>query len=103
MTIKFNNTTKYNNNNLLYDSDELINLKGNLIIGDFPHKFDSKNYYKSQFIKTYSSLKVMKWELEFNKIYYINTIKISNSNQHFFVIHKSKVYKFEILGFYMDK
>jgi len=74
-TIKFNNATKYNNNNLLYDSDELINLKGNLIIGDFPHNFDSKNYYKSQLIKTYSSLKVMKWELEFNKIYYINSNK----------------------------
>ena len=72
--MKFNNANKYNNNNLLYDPDELINLKGNLIIGDYPHNYDSKNNYKSQFIKTYSTFSenVMKWELRFNKIYYLN-------------------------------
>ena len=77
-TMKFNNVNKYNNN-LLYDPDELLNLKGNLIIGDYPHNLDSNNYYKSQFIKTYSSFSenVMKWELKFNKIYY----NINNEEQ----------------------
>ena len=76
-TIKFNDVNKYNNNNLLYDPDELINLKGNLIIGDFPHNYDPQNYYKSQFIKTYTifSGNIMKWELKFNKICYINNNK----------------------------
>ena len=70
--ITFNIATKYTNNYLLYDPDELINLKGNLIIGDFPHNYDSKNYYKSQLVRTYTILSenIMKWEMKFNKIYY---------------------------------
>ena len=79
-TMKFINDTKYNNN-FLYDSDELLNLKGNLIIGDFPHNFDSNNYNKKQYIKTYSSFneKIMKWQLNFIKVYY----KIGNKEEIF--------------------
>jgi len=72
-SIIFNKATKYNNNNLLYDPDELLNLKGNIIIGDNFHNFDSENYYKSQLRTVYSSNigNIMKWALNFNKIFYI--------------------------------
>ena len=70
--ITFDIATKYNNNNLLYAPDELLNLKGNLIIGDFPHNYDTKNFYKSQLVKTYTVFteNIMKWEFKFNKVYY---------------------------------
>ena len=73
-SIIFNKPIKYNNNNLLVDTDELLDLKGNLIIGDYLHNYDSKNYYESQFIKHYTTFEynIMKWELKFNKIYYLN-------------------------------
>ena len=73
--ILFNKATKYNNDNSLYDPDEIANLKGNIFFGDFPHNFDTKNFYKSQLINTYTSYtssNIMKWELKFNKIYFKN-------------------------------
>ena len=71
-SIIFNFDTKYNNNYLLPTPDEIINLKGELIIGDYPHNLYHKNYFESQLVQTYSifSENIMKWELEFNKIYY---------------------------------
>jgi len=71
-SIIFNKPINYNNDKLLVDADELLNLKGNLIIGDYLHNFDSKNFYESQMVKTYTTLEsgIMKWELKFNKIFY---------------------------------
>ena len=85
-SIIFNKPIKYNNNNLLVDTDELLDLKGNLIIGDYLHNYDSKNYYESQFIKHYTTFEynIMKWELKFNKIYYLNNnqeVKILGENK----------------------
>jgi hypothetical protein len=85
-TMEFNIAKKYNNDYLLKDPEELINLKGNLIIGEFPHNYDSKNFYKSQYVKTYSEFSdaIMKWELKFKKVYYKqsdkNDIIISDIN-----------------------
>ena len=63
-----------NNNNLLNNADELLNLKGNMIIGDYLHNYDSKNFFESQFkhIYTIYNENIMKWELKFNKIYFKN-------------------------------
>ena len=85
-SIIFNKATKYNNDNLLYDPDELLNLKGNIFIGDYPHNFDSENYYKSQLKPTYASYieNIMKWDLKFNKIFYIK-----NDNKEFLVSDKT--------------
>ena len=71
-SIIFNKPLKYNNDNLLVAAEELVNLKGNLIIGDYLHVFEPKNYYESQMVKTYTTfeLNIMKWELNFNKIFY---------------------------------
>ena len=71
-SIIFNKPIQFNNDNLLVASDELLNLKGNLIIGDYLHNFDSKNYYESQMVTTYTTFNfnIMKWELSFDKIYY---------------------------------
>lgn len=65
---------KMNNNNLLNDVEELLNLKGNMIIGDYPHEYDSNNFYESQFkhIYTLYNENIIKWELKFNKIYFKN-------------------------------
>ena len=76
----FNKATKYNNNNLLYDPDELLNLKGNIFIGDNCHNFDSENYYQSQLKTTYASYSdnIMIWDLKFNKIFYIKNDNIED-------------------------
>ena len=85
------------NDNLLVSADELLNLKGNLIIGDYPHNYEPKKFYESQFLKTYSKFEnnIMKWELKFNKIYYLynnKEIKILGENSvgfdpsNFFII-----------------
>ena len=84
-SIIFNNPINYDNDKLLVQADELLNLKGNLIIGDYPHYFDSKKYYESQLVKTYTKFEnnLMKWELKFNKIYYMDNgqeIKILADN-----------------------
>ena len=71
-TMGFSMAKKYNNDYLLKDPDELINLKGNIIIGEFPHNYDSNNFYQSQYVKTYSEFSdtIMKWELKFKKVFY---------------------------------
>lgn len=84
-TMEFSMAKKYNNDYLLKDPDEVINLKGNAIIGEFPHNYDSKNFYKSQYVKTYSKFNyIMKWEFKFKKVYYKqsgkNDIIISDIN-----------------------
>ena len=71
-SIIFNKHINYDNDNLLVKADELLNLKGDLYIGDYPHNFDKDNYYESQFIKDYVSLSsnLFKWESKFNKVFY---------------------------------
>jgi hypothetical protein len=71
-SIIFNIPVNYNNDYLLVNADELLKLNGNLYIGDYPHIFDSKNYFESQLVKTYTKFEynMMRWELNFNKIYY---------------------------------
>ena len=76
-SIIFNTPVNYNNDNLLVSADELLNLKGNLIIGDYPHNFDKEKFYKSQMANAYIKIEsnIMKWELEFDKIYYLDNDK----------------------------
>ena len=71
-SIIFNKPIKFNNNNLLVDPSELLNLSGNLIIGDYLHNYDTSTFYESQMKKTYTTYEanIMKWELKFNKIFY---------------------------------
>jgi len=103
-SIIFNKPIKYNNNNLLVDADELLNLKGNLIIGDYLHIFDSNKYYESQMVKTYTTFEanIMKWELKFNKIFY------KYNNQEIKILSDNKVgldpsnYFIVAPGYYFD-
>ena len=71
-TMKFNMPVNYDKDYIIYDADELLNLKGTLYIGNYPHFFDSNNYYESQFVKTYAAFgqNMMKLNLKFNKVYY---------------------------------
>ena len=71
-TIIFNKPNNFDNDNLLVKASELLNLNGNLYIGEYPHNFDKDNFYESQFVKTYTTFinNMMKWELKFNKVFY---------------------------------
>ena len=83
-------------------------------MGDFPHNFDSKNFYKSQLINTYTSYtsgNILKWELKFNNIYYKNNkdkevkindkiIKLDPSN---YLIHVPKDYFESITENFFEK
>ena len=76
-SIIFNKPNNYDNDNQLVNSNELLNLKGDLYIGDYPHNFDSSNFNESQLIRTYTTFEnnIMKWELKFNKIFYKHNSK----------------------------
>jgi len=112
-TMEFNIAKKYNNDYLLKDPDELINLKGNVIIGEFPHNYDSKNFYKSQYVKTYSEFSddIIKWEFKFKKIYYKqsekNEINIGDINIELdpskYLIFAPKDYFDSIMSNYFQK
>ena len=67
---------KNNNGSFLYNPNELINAKGELFLGDFPHNYNN-NFHKSQLLSAYSvySPILFKWALEFSSIYYNKTIK----------------------------
>ena len=67
---------KNNNGSFLYNPNELINAKGELFLGDLPHKYNNK-FHKSQLLTTYSvySSSLFKWALEFSNIYYNTTMK----------------------------
>ena len=112
--IIFNMPMKYNNNYLLIDPDELLNLKGNIILGDYPHIFDSQNFFESQLTKTYSffSEYTMKWELKFNKIFFKNNNnnrdeKINDNNAYLdpsnYLIYSPKEYFELIIENYFQK
>ena len=68
---------KGNNNNgiFLYNPDELINARGQLLIGDLPDSYNP-NFNNKQLLSTYSiySDYIFKWALEFSNIYYNNSI-----------------------------
>ena len=111
-TMEFNIAKKYNNDYLLKDPDELINLKGNVIIGEFPHNYDSNNFYKSQYVKTYSELsEIMKWEFKFKKVYYKqsdkNDVNIGDINAELdpskYLIFAPKEYFVSISNNYFQK
>ena len=112
-TMEFNIAKKYNNDYLLKDPDELINLKGNVIIGEFPHNYNSKNFYKSQYVKTYSEFSdaIIKWEFKFKKIYYKqsekNEINIGDINVELdpskYLIFAPKEYFDSIMNNYFQK
>ena len=78
---------KIANGSFLYNPDQLINAKGQLLIGDLPSKYN-QNFHKSQMLTAYSiySDKLFKWALEFSNIYYNKsmneTIKISIAEVH---------------------
>lgn len=63
---------KNKNGNFLYNSNELINAKGKLLIGDLPNNYNPNNYHESQLLRTYSKYnnQLFKWGLEFENIYY---------------------------------
>ena len=75
--IIFNKPNNYDNDHQLINSNELLNLKGDLYIGDYPHNFDSSNFFESQLVRTYTTFQnnIMKWELKFNKIFYKHNSK----------------------------
>lgn len=76
-SIIFNKPNNYDNDHQLINSNELLNLKGNLYIGDYPHNFAPTNFFKSQLISAYTKIEsnIMKWELNFDKIFYKHNSK----------------------------
>ena len=61
------------NKDNLYDIDNLINVKGKIIIGCLPHQYRPKLFFKENIISEYS------WFLNFKNIYYyINDTKYNN-------------------------
>jgi hypothetical protein len=71
---------KKNNGSFLYNPDELINLKGELFIGELPDIYNS-NFNNKQLLSTYSiySGTLFKWALEFSNVYY--NISIDETKQ----------------------
>ena len=68
----FDNEKNLDDENLS-NLDELINLKGKIIIGDLPKYFDNTNYSKYELLSTYSyryESSIAQWTIKFNEIYY---------------------------------
>ena len=59
---------KKKKDNELYSLDEFINTKANLIVGDLPHNYSSKEFSEKNLIPTKSTNYY--WLLYFNNIYY---------------------------------
>jgi hypothetical protein len=66
---------KNNNGSFLYNPDELIYAKGELLIGDLPHSYNN-NFNNKQLLSTYSIYNdyLFKWALDFSSIYYNKSI-----------------------------
>jgi len=65
--ITYNNIKR--NNDGLYNLDDIINIKGQLIIGSFPHDYNSNLFSKNNIRTDYS------WIMNFKNIYYYNNEK----------------------------
>ena len=76
---------KNHDGSFLYNPDELINAKGELLIGDLPNNYNP-DFQNKQLLSTYSiySNQLFKWSLEFSNVYYNKSInetkKIDISN-----------------------
>ena len=72
---------------LIFDNTNILESKAKLIIGGYPHELFPENYHSSQLIQTYSLFdqKIMKWELQFEKITY------KSGNDNVFNSEKSRV------------
>ena len=102
---------KIANGSFLYNPDQLINAKGQLLIGDLPSKYN-QNFHKSQMLTAYSiySDKLFKWALEFSNIYYNKsmneTIKISIAEVHLninnYIILSPMIYYYNIKKDFFD-
>ena len=66
---------KNNNGSFLYNPNELINAKGEILIGDLPNNYNS-NFHSQQLLSTYSKYtdSFFKWALEFSNVYYNKSI-----------------------------
>lgn len=90
----------------LYNSDELFNSNGKIIIGDLINYYQSNNFSKSQLVSTYSSnvdSSLLNWAINFNNIYYIfgnkkenELYKIVNLDINNFVIQAPRSYQYNI-------
>ena len=97
---------KNKNGQNLYNSDELFNSNGKIIIGDLINYYQSKNFSKSQLVSTYSSnvdSSLLNWAINFNNIYYIfgnkkenELYKIVNLDINNFVIQAPRSYQYNI-------
>ena len=65
--ITYNNVKR--NSDGIYNLDDIINIKGQLIIGCFPHDYNSNLFSKNNIRTDYS------WVMNFKNIYYYNTEK----------------------------
>ena len=67
---------KRENGKFLYNSEQLFNATGKLIIGDLPSIYEPNKFHKSQLLTIYSFAKnlVLTWAIDFNSIYYYNKI-----------------------------
>ena len=78
------------NNDELYNLDDLINSKQTLLIGDFPHKYKSKEFYKEQLFPVYSNHFL--WILEFKTVYfYRNDTKYNNYFKQDIYLNKAQL------------
>ena len=90
----------------LYNSDELFNSKGKIIMGDLINYYKYKNCSKNQLISIYSSSvdsSLSNWSIKFNNIYYIfgnkkenEVYKIINFDFNNFLISAPNSYKYII-------
>ena len=102
---------KNNNGSFLYNPNELINAKGEILIGDLPNNYNS-NFHSQQLLSTYSifSDSLYKWALEFSNVYYnksLNEIKKIHYtdvqlNINSYVILSPMIYYYNIKNDYFD-
>ena len=69
---------KNHDGSFLYNPDELINAKGELLIGDLPNNYNP-DFQNKQLLSTYSiySNQLFKWSLEFSNVYYNKSINVT--------------------------
>ncbi len=104
----FDNFSKKNGKNL-YNSEEYLNSSGKLVIGELPHNFDPKNFYKSQLVQIYGDIRdySFNWEIKFDKVY-VQSIQheiLSNYltiNPNLYYIYASKNYQEKILEMFFS-
>ena len=102
----------FDNNENLYNLEELINSTGKIIIGDLPNYFKNTDFSKYQLLSTYSyryESSLSLWTIKFNEIYYkygdrtyTENSKLANLNINDFMIVAPLSYMYNIKSIYFN-